>query len=976
MSISGRKVRTAIRSSWGTALVFVMLGVIPLGVLAALVENRATDAVRTEARNSLSGTTSLTALFLEEQLRGIEKVMGSYARRNSVQQALEGPRGIDARALTRQMNELRGARSDVLNVAGIADTAGTMLAGTVMPPPGTDFSQRDWHRSVLRTGRAYVSEAIAGRSPGSPLAIAVATPVRDGDQRIVAIIVVGYTLDNLQEFVENFADDRGVDVTVTDQRGVVIARPGSPPTSLDSRLDDPRVRSALAGRSGVTDGDRNPAGEPVLSAHVPVPGLGWTVVAERPRELAYAEIDRLQTKVVLITVPLALLLALGGGLLARALRSRDRARERAERLASINNAVLEASREGLTLVDPTGRRLLRNATMQDIGAALGAEPDADIYSEIARLAPGMADPDAFAASGTALASAPDLELADEFTLAPSGRSFSRYSRSIRNDAGVLLGRLFVIRETTVERKAEAEARQAKDEAEHANAAKTEFLSRMSHELRTPLHAILGFGELLEREEHDPGKREKLAQMTSGGRHLLGLINEVLDLARIERGELSLSIEPVHLDEVIGETLALTGPLAAARSVRVRSPGDADLDVHVLADRQRLKQILLNLLSNAVKYNHEGGEVSIACTRPDAATLRVEVTDTGPGIAPDMLPRVFGEFERLDAEATGVEGTGLGLTISRRLVEAMGGEIGVDSKVGEGARFWFELPVTAPPQARPAQPKGDEQVHPVRARGPARSVLVVEDNPSNIKLVETILADRPAVTLLVATEGGRALELALERQPALVLLDLNLPDMSGREVLQRLRGDDRTSEIPVVIVSADATPGEIERLLAAGADGYLTKPFDIDAFLAIIDGSTTASPTVRKRNGNGVLDRAAIQALHGLASSPNVGPSAMHDLIRAFFVDAATRLDLLKTAIRDEDMAAVTSEAHAMRGGSSGLGAVEVSAICRRLEVAAERGELLAAQTAVLDLDDALRSAHAALAREFGFEQDGDSAEST
>lgn len=328
MNAAGARLGTRFRSWWALALVVIMIGLAPLALLAYLVEARATEAVRTQARASLSGTASLTARFLDEQLRGIEQVMDSYADRRPLQQALEGPRGIDTRELTRQMEELAAARSDVLNVTGIADTAGTMLAGTVMPPPGTDFSQRDWHRTVLRTGKPYVSEAIVGRSPGSPLAIAVATPVRDSDERVVAIIVAGYTLENFQRFVARFAQDQGTDITVTDQRGVVIARPGSAPTTLDSRAGDPRVRSALAGRSGISERGRNAAGKRVLSAYSPVRGLGWTVVAELPRAQAYAAVERLHTAVVLITVPLAVLFVLGGVLLARAIRSRDAARQR------------------------------------------------------------------------------------------------------------------------------------------------------------------------------------------------------------------------------------------------------------------------------------------------------------------------------------------------------------------------------------------------------------------------------------------------------------------------------------------------------------------------------------------------------------------------------------------------------------------------------------------------------------------------
>ena len=334
---------------------------------------------------------------------------------------------------------------------------------------------------------------------------------------------------------------------------------------------------------------------------------------------------------------------------------------------------------------------------------------------------------------------------------------------------------------------------------------------MSHELRTPLHAILGFGELLERHDPRPDQREQLTQIMKAGRHLLELINEVLDLSRIDDGALRLSLEPVDVVEVVTETLEMLEPVANASAVRLAAPRFERPGIHVLADRQRLKQVLLNLLSNAVKYNREGGEVRVAGTTAAAPLTRIEVADTGLGIAPGDVERAFSAFERLGAETTDVEGTGLGLALTKRLIEAMGGTIGVESEVGRGTTFWIDLPevsaldAAVPEQRRPAPPAS------VPLRTDARTVLYIEDNPSNIKLVETILRERPEVTLLVAQQGRLGLDLAREHAPALVLLDLNLPDISGEEILRRLRADERTASIPVVMVSADATVGQVARL---------------------------------------------------------------------------------------------------------------------------------------------------------------------
>lgn len=958
-----------VRSWWTVAVLAVALGVTSLGVLAYLVGNRATDAVRHEARASLSATASLTALFLSEQLGGVEELMGSFARRRLLQRALEQPgRGVRPEA-QRHMIELVRSRPGTFNAAGIVDPAGRMLASTVGPQAiGADFSDRDWYQVVSRSRKPYVSKALAGRSPGSPLAIAVATPVQAQSGRLLGIMVVGYTLDDLQAFVRRFARNQGVDVTVTDQAGVVIGLPNATPRSLTSSKADRRVRAALAGRKGTADGDRNAMGKPVLSAFAPVPRLGWTVVAERPSTRAYAEVDRLQTEVILITAPLALLMLTGGTLLARALRSRDVERDRAERLASINKAVLEASREGMTLIDPQGRPLSANPTIQEYGKALGLEPDADRYAELVRVAPATTDPEAFAATIAALRANPDLEVSDEFTLADSGRSFHRYSTPVRDEDGTVIGRLFVLRETTAERQAQSDLQRAREHAEQANSAKTEFLSRMSHELRTPLHAILGFGELLEGEDLPEEQRAKLSQMTRGGRHLLALINEVLDLSRIERGDLSMSVEPVHAGQVVQETLELVGPLAAARSVTIAALAAADFDLYVMADRQRLKQVLLNILSNAIKYNREGGGVKLSCARDGSARARISVADTGVGIPTEDIPRVFEPFERLGAEETEVEGTGLGLALSKRLTEAMGGEIGAESEIGRGTTFWLELPlVTAAPKVRTPDPGGPLPAS--RLRGPARTVLCIEDNPSNIKLVETIFADRPEVTLLVATQGSLGLELAREHRPALILLDVNLSDIPGEEVLRRLRSDARTADIAIVMVSADATPGQIRRLRRAGADDYLTKPFEIAQFLAIIDGAPPVRHAESTENGSAnataILDETAINRLHALARSPNAGSSAVRDIVRVFLSDALERVAALQAAVDDEDLDAAVDVAHALRSGSGAVGAANITSLCHRLEAAAELGDIETVRGAAEGLDAALADARDALEAEFG-----------
>jgi PAS domain S-box-containing protein len=522
--------------------------------------------------------------------------------------------------------------------------------------------------------------------------------------------------------------------------------------------------------------------------------------------------------------------------------------------------------------------------------------------------------------------------------------------------------------------AEAAAQRSQAMAEQANNAKSEFLSRMSHELRTPLHVMLGFGELLGRDDLSAGQRDKLGQLTRSAQHLLDLINEVLDISRIERGELRLSLEPVHLGEVVRETLDLVLPLAAARSLTITSPPAAELDVHVLADRQRLKQVLLNLLSNAVKYNRDGGGISLIYTRA-GRRARIEVADTGVGIPADALARVFEPFDRLGAEATEVEGTGLGLALSKRLMEAMEGEIGIDSVLGVGTTSWFELPVVAAPRVPRDRPETEAPVAVAVRPGLPLTVLYVEDNPSNIKLVETILAVRPQVTLIVATQGGLAVELAREHRSALILLDLNLPDISGEEALRRIRGDARTAEMRVVITSADATHGQIERMRSAGADDYLTKPFGVDRLLAVVDAAalTTIPDPVQDAafpTPPAILERGAIHALHELSRKPGVGAAAIRELVGTYLSDARDRCAGIGVAIRDGDLDEVRRQSHALGGASGWAGATELLRRCRDLEALAKAGEARRAATVASGLGPALAEARAALELEFGRDETG------
>jgi PAS domain S-box-containing protein len=396
----------------------------------------------------------------------------------------------------------------------------------------------------------------------------------------------------------------------------------------------------------------------------------------------------------------------------------------------------------------------------------------------------------------------------------------------------------VAHDVTERQRNEKALREAKEEADRANRAKSEFLSRMSHELRTPLNAILGFGQLLERQKPTEVQRARIGHILGAGRHLLDLINEVLDISRIEAGRLQLSVGPVSVGDAVAEALDLMRPLATERSIGLSAPAALDKTSHVLADRQRLKQVLLNLLTNAVKYTQPGGSVTISCNPSGENKMRLAVSDTGPGIPTDKLSRLFTPFDRLGAEQSNVQGTGLGLALSQRLAQEMGSSIGVESAVGEGSTFWVEFPRTASPLERLAQRKNvGEDRHEQISDADKRTVLYIEDNPSNLSLIEQVLETEPHIELITAMQGKVGLDLARRHSPDLILLDLHLPDLPGWEVLAQLQADEATRSIPIIVISADATAGQIKRLLAAGARAYLTKPVDVAEFCRFLNETT-------------------------------------------------------------------------------------------------------------------------------------------
>jgi PAS domain S-box-containing protein len=569
---------------------------------------------------------------------------------------------------------------------------------------------------------------------------------------------------------------------------------------------------------------------------VVLPLVGWLRVKGHQAGLYDDEAG----SALLIAVFLAILTA-GTVASARKLNRVDQARHESDQAVRESQRLLQAIIDNTTSVvyvkDADGRFVLVNRRFEELTNRSRAEIQ------------GRTEYDLFPRETADAVRSSDLEVIRtnaplELEMTASGdsgpRTFISNKFPLRDAAGRAVGVCGVSTDITERKQAGEAVERARDEAERASRVKSEFLSRMSHELRTPLAAVIGFGQLLEMSKLDQRQRDSVGQILNGGSHLLDLINELLDISRIESDSMAISIEPVRVASVVEEALTLVEPLATERSVALRADHEPVAGAHVMADQQRLKQVLINLLSNAVKYNREGGLVTIRLITCPHGRLRLLVSDTGPGIEEAKLEKLFEPFERLGAEATGIEGTGLGLTLSRGLVELMGGSISVESEVGRGTTFAVELRRAAEPEGVLEQAADNAPSGVLPGLGPC-TILYIEDNDANFRLIERFLEERPGISLLSAKEGRAGLRVAVEQRPDLVLLDLHLPDVHGTEVLARLRRNPLTRSTPVIVVTADATRSRSKLLLEAGAQAYLTKPLDLERLIVTISEVLAAAP---------------------------------------------------------------------------------------------------------------------------------------
>jgi PAS domain S-box-containing protein/excisionase family DNA binding protein len=416
---------------------------------------------------------------------------------------------------------------------------------------------------------------------------------------------------------------------------------------------------------------------------------------------------------------------------------------------------------------------------------------------------------------------------------------------VRDKKGMAVRLLGIVRDITEEREDKQNLIDARIEAEAASEAKSQFLSSMSHELRTPMNAIIGFSQLLKMETKNPLaliQQEHVNEILVAGTHLMALIDEVLDLSNIEAGNIEVILEDVFLAKLVTNSLQLIMPLAQRRNIEINlRVNNADIsyedllqeNIFVKADPSRLKQVLINLLSNAVKYNSENGNITLSCDHVDNNKFRISVTDTGNGLTVKQQSQLFTSFNRLGAEQGDIEGTGIGLVISKNIIKLMDGDIGVACQPGKGCTFWLDIPIGK--EVFLDEKKDNANIiQSIKNSEEKNTVLYIEDNPTNLKLVSNLLMRLPSMTVLEAHEPVLGIDLAIEHKPDLILLDINLPGMNGFEVLKQLKQKNITNGIPIIAVSANAMPVDINKALEAGFDDYITKPIDVTAFLLVVD----------------------------------------------------------------------------------------------------------------------------------------------
>ena len=745
----------------------------PALVVIMLISRAEVIAVEETIKMRLIARSAATSLNLGEWIGEHMQVAQALA------QQVERGTSLTAAELQRDLRFFANASPSVAAIH-IVDASGQVVLSSGMPPgaKGADLSDREWFRHMKVDGKPALALIPKGRMLAEPFLVFVAPILQGaaGNASLRGGVVLTYKVSSFQNMFSAVVLEDSMRATLVDRNNSVIV--SSEPRFSPGKDFDKQRGGRVAERMGEVYRWQP---EEIRSAmqgwassyyarHVALGDSGWILVIESPLNPHFAVLQQKVLNGFIVIFVLVLGAFLVGGWL--------------------------------------GRRIVR--PLQELGMVT------------TRLAQSV--------SGDELLHLRHHGLHEIDALVDNFRSMAR---SLKQNYAELMAIRRDLEQRVEERTADlirqaGELQRSRDEAESSSRAKSDFLSSMSHEMRTPMNAILGFSQFLQTEDLTADHAMSVNEIYKAGMHLLALIDEVLDLAKIEAGHIDLSLEPVEVYPVVNECLMLVGTLADKRGIRISHGGLEGAAVR--ADRVRLKQVLLNLLSNAIKYNREGGSVKLAVAARNEQWLQIRVTDTGPGIPAERLQELFQPFNRLDAENSAIEGTGIGLTITRRLIEMMGGTVDVESEVGVGSTFWVELPLEIMVVLSAEQTKLGTGGTPQRSEGSARhTVLYIEDNPANLRLVAQILGRHKHVHLLTAHTPELGIELAQARRPDLILLDINMPGLDGYQVLKIFQADANLRAIPVVAITANAMPRDIERGKAAGFTDYLTKPLDVVRF---------------------------------------------------------------------------------------------------------------------------------------------------
>lgn len=808
--------------------IFFVSSALPLILLTYLSISLGEKGLRDEVRHHIDGVAVASAESLDKETQALGDVTEAFATRTEIREALIHPSAQNASALGPELDQLIGSR-DGISVTFITDARGRLVAGRPDNPAnvGQDFSFRDWYKGVTATNATYVSNAFTSAAPGAPLVVAIATPVRDTGGRIIGFIGANYGLKAIQSFVGRFAGSQGVDITVTDRQGNVLASPQAQTPRLTSLRNDPRVNAALRGSHGVRTWTRD--GTHLVSAYAPASNIGWAVIADTPAKTAFAPVSKLRTAVLASAGALGLVLVAGLVFLALTIRHRARIGEQLEQSEQETRSILEASADAYIAMDEEGRIRSWSGQAEHTFGWTAGETIGKYVADLI-IPPEFRDAHwtglrRYLETGAGNIIGKRIELRG---LHKDGREFpiEMVIWAVRSGEKTVFSAF--CHDITERQKAAAELAAARDRAVELSRLKSEFVANMSHEIRTPMNGVVGMVDLLYRTDLTSEQREYTETVRRSAEALLYVINDILDFSKIEAGRMELDSVQFDLAVVIEEAGELLAGAAQTKGLELTTSIDQDVPVTVTGDPGRLRQVLLNLLGNAVKFTDEG-EVTIRCSveRADDAAhtcVRFEISDTGCGIQEEDRPRLFESFSQLDPSLTRRHGgTGLGLVISKRLVELMHGEIGVESTPGLGSTFWFtvEFAVSRSDGARTL---------PVPNSIAGIRVLVVDDNATNREVLSKMLSSwkldtstspnaKAAFDLLKSeTNSGRPF--------SIVILDSNMPGMGGADLARLIADDSSLRSVKRLLLTSS---GELGR--ARGSrdsqndviDAYLSKP---------------------------------------------------------------------------------------------------------------------------------------------------------